>query len=286
MKTRPSRKLPAKWLSVFFVAVLVVIAAFSAESFSDWRTSSVRLDEKKCQTYIDDLRAALPGNWPDVWSDADSERDFARRLSEHFNANDLIEALPGLSMKPGWRLAYEWSWDGPQLYAAPSGSNSADAPQVSAQSRSDKADRIESLSKSKTSRELSFTRYVETDGSPESHFQLVALAVMGSNFWRFGQALYEEDWIVASESGLPRRAKTEEDLLEFSVPDDTREKAQELRLSPTAVTRGDYVDISVIAFNKWEGFSRVTFTLNTRGNVPIRLAEKEILLQYDCGIFF
>ena len=127
-----------------------------------------------------------------------------------------------------------------------------------------------------------------TDGSEEGFFQLTVFCLMGDEFLLQWHALYHDQRIICTKTGLDRVfAEVDSGATLFrKMESDARQKAYALDLKPTVRMDKKNVTVQVVVFTKWGGFQRRSFVFQRIA--PHRLldgAMKE-LVHYDCGLSF
>jgi hypothetical protein len=254
-------------------------------------TEVSHLNGETCQETVNAFRAVLPSSWPDEERAADESMEhYLARVQKEFTADEVFSALTGLKMSKSYELDFvmDTSYDcEPVLYA-----RRANQPAYTQFS-----DLLEQRGGHgflpyifDTDIRDQYLNFVQTDGTSESYFELVVLHVMGTHFWQRGHSNYHDETIVCHTSGLPMPKSGQlsdmELAIEFVVPAPIFEKAQYLNLDPVVVKRHNQVDVSVVVFSRWKGFSRVVYSVSEESPHRIRVTDEDLLLPYDCGVRF
>ena len=198
----------------------------------------------------------------------------AQRDGSEFDPNLYFTVLTHLSMSPGYVLDYVYDYNGmggrPVLYARPEGEALyATYEDFAASALEDDA----------------YLKAVVVDGTPESYFELVALSIMGSQFYLDWHANYNDTRIVCDTAAL-------ESLLdEIGSPGSEMRAADQARarsidLEPVIEIGEAAVQVQIVTFTKWGGFFRETYSLERPFPYTIMDVQVEELVAYDCGIMF
>lgn len=224
------------------------------------------------QRTVDEVSSLLPGQIPDHLLAYD-----AVKTGEEFDVNRFFSVLDHLSVKPGYTLDWVYFYEGiggePLLYARP-----VDQPPYRTAAEYGEAEGHWSLP------ETRYLDHVQVDGTAGGFFQFVVLHAMGSQFYQYWHAAYNDTIIVCDRAGL-------EALLSPSGPSgrlplDLREKALTLDLKPVVELEEDLVLVRVLTFTKWGGFKEKRFTIRREFPHEILQIEEQTLIEYDCGFTF
>jgi hypothetical protein len=198
----------------------------------------------------------------------------AQRDGSEFDPNLYFTVLTHLSMSPGYVLDYVYDYNGmggrPVLYARPEGEALyATYEDFAASALEDDA----------------YLKAVVVDGTPESYFELVALSIMGAQFYLDWHANYNDTRIVCDTAALENLLDTIGTVgNEMRAADQVR--ARRIDLEPVIVVGEATVQVQIVTFTKWGGFFRETYSLERPYPYTIMDVQVEELVAYDCGIMF
>jgi hypothetical protein len=199
----------------------------------------------------------------------------ARRLGGEFDVNAYFEILEHLSMEPGYTLDYVYYYDfmagNPVLYARKVDEPANQTYSEYAQKQGDPA--------------TDYLNHVQTDGTDEGFFQLIVLRMMGSQFYLWWHANYNDFTPITSWEALQARLDSAEEMCSKSTGE-VGKQATRLDLSPTFEYAGEYVTVKVYAFSNWGGLRLFTYTIQRQFPHHLQASGFEIRIPYDCGIVF
>lgn len=134
----------------------------------------------------------------------------------------------------------------------------------------------------------SYLKRVIIDDTPIGYFQFVVLRLMGSQFYLFWHAGYNDKTIICDYAGLEAllAGHAQEGPESFSLPSSLMDKATRLNFEPSIVFSQQSVTVKVVVFTKWGGFIQEAFQISRRPPQRILKESHTVLLAYDCGISY
>lgn len=133
-----------------------------------------------------------------------------------------------------------------------------------------------------------YLNHVVADGSEESFFQLATLSLVGEQFYLFWHANYNDWQIVCDRDGV-KAIIDDINQSNFGAPFSPLQKTRALAisdLSPTVRLNDETAEVRLVAFTRWGGFYRLTWTIPRQFPHQFQPAQKEQLVPYHCGITF
>jgi hypothetical protein len=249
------------------VAIALLIVGIAPASAQRPTPAPISIQEA-CHTAVNGLDA-LTANLgrPDHLTYGD-----LARWPGDFDANTYFTVLDHLTLPEGYVLDYVFSYisegDKPFLYV-----RQADTPpytEFPMEWRNNVPDYLDS---------------VLTDDTPEGYMQLVALDVMGEQFYLAWHAFYNDIRIVCDQDELEPILMHENGYNQM-LPEDVQQAARELDVTPTVEIGEESVKVEVTIFTKWGGFLRLTYTISRDEPHTILEAESTTLVEYNCGVMF
>jgi hypothetical protein len=192
-----------------------------------------------------------------------------------FDPNRYFEVLTHLKMQDGFILDYVYSYQGiggqPLLYAR----------------RVDEKP-FQTETDFRAAQPASFLSAVEADDTPEGYLQISLLALMGSQFYLFWHAGYNDSQILCGSSDI-ERIISENAQSGFGMKMNEAQKLKARAISrpgPAVEIKADHVTVSMVLFTNWGGFIRRTYTINRASPHTILDVQNETLVEYNCGVMF
>jgi hypothetical protein len=276
------------------------------------------LDGTACEEVVRSLQNILPKDMPKEAVNVTTD-DLLRELRSLFDVNSVFSVLKNVSMEEGYILdyVYEVTFLGnrPLLYARkaqdpswynvvqykrdqlaqdnkPPTFHTSVPPEAPSLARSFLVEVIqpryvtlEVYEKEKRARRgASYLRHVRSNGTPEGFFELVLLDIMGSHFYQFSHALYDDDQVICVPSGIPGEKRPEDRSSTFGLPKEVFQQAATLDFQPRVEFAGEHVRVTVVTFGKWRGFARETYTLKRDFPHDIVDIAERILIVYRWGL--
>jgi hypothetical protein len=192
-----------------------------------------------------------------------------------FDPNRYFEVLTHLKMQDGFTLDYVYSYQGiggrPLLYARPV----------------DEKPYLTDI-EYESAKPESFLSAVETDDTPEGYLQISLLALMGSQFYLFWHAGYNDSQILCASSDI-ERIISENEQSDFGMKMNVAQKLKARAISqpgPVVEIKDERVSVSMLLFTNWGGFIRRIYTINRAAPHTILDVQNETLVEYNCGVMF
>ncbi len=192
-----------------------------------------------------------------------------------FDPNRYFEALTHLKMREGFTLDYAYSYQGiggqPLLYARPVDEKP-----------------FQTEAEFNVAKPESFLYAVQTDDSPEAYLQFSLLALMGSQFYLYWHAGYNDSQVLCGLSDI-ERIISENARFDFGAKLTPMQKLKARGISqpgPLVTINDDRVTVSMLTFTNWGGFIQRTYTLKRAFPHTILEVQNETLVEYNCGVMF
>lgn len=274
------------------IAILLT-AAFMAVSIT--ACAYRQLDTGKAQAAVDRLIALQEPHkhLTDLWESGKwkpkEDTNLTSLLRTEFQVDAILSAFPKLSLLPKTTLDYVYyqnnigGW--PVLYSRPADA----APFDTFEELTNAMPQAQSRGMLTNTWSQGFGFYLDSiraDGSADSYFQLITLYLMGDQFFHLWHDGYHDERIICTKSGLDAFfQKSDSHISDFDrrIPDDVREAAYALQLSPQVNFQTDTVLISVVIFTNWGGFQRRIYTISRRFPHRLLNEDRQELINYTCG---
>jgi hypothetical protein len=224
-----------------------------------------------CRAMVDALSALTGGlEIPSNFQTSDPVK-----TGGEFDVMQYFSVLDHLSVQPGYVLDYAYHFDGmggfPRLYARPTNQ----APYATESELSAAGDIP------------GYLDFVQTDDSPESYFQLALLSMMGSQFYLYWHADYNESQIVCSKADVTDIVASLNGDFGYPISFIARIRAALLKdVGPVVTVSEQAVEVRVTTFTRWGGFFQQVFTINRSMPHTILNVQEINLVPYDCGVMF
>jgi hypothetical protein len=192
-----------------------------------------------------------------------------------FNVMQYFTVLDHLSMQPGFILDYVYHYDGmggfPVLYVRPSGqppyATEADLATVGETS--------------------SYLDYIQADDTPESYLQFVMLSMIGSQFYLYWHADYNDSQIVCDKVAVSNIVSSLNGDFGYRISLPSLIRAAMLKdVGPVVNIGAQVVEIRLMTFTRWGGFFQDTYTLTRSFPHAIQGIQEKNLVPYECGVMF
>jgi hypothetical protein len=211
----------------------------------------------------------------------------AVKTGEDFDVNAYFSVLDHLAMQPGYVLDYLYDYNGsggsPVIYAR---SEDQDPYLTFSEFYADTIGDRTWEEWFEVSR-VEYMDHIRVDDTEEGFFQYVVLRKMGTQFYLFWHANYNDDRIICDQSLL------DELLADLAEPDfglelspELQDQARALDVEPRVEIGEDAVEVRVVIFTKWGGFIEERYTIARSFPHKVLEEETETLVPYDCGINF
>jgi hypothetical protein len=195
--------------------------------------------------------------------------------ADAFDVNDYFKVLTHISMQEGYALDYVFPIDFlgafPMLYARPE-----DQPPYT------------SMEDVPENTELgNFRDHLEIEDTEQGYFEYVIMDIMAGQFYLVWHANYNDTEIVCSREAADAIVEVINSG-DFGMKFDAKQKTQVramMNIEPVVKFTEDSAVVEVVAFTKWGGFFRQTYTISRSFPHAIEM-EEENLVPYECGIMF
>jgi hypothetical protein len=127
---------------------------------------------------------------------------------------------------------------------------------------------------------------IKVQDSNEGYFEYTILQIIGSQFYLYWHANYNDARIVCVPDELEIVFKDIDNPKYAAVDGNFKASARALDLQPVIEVNGNSVVVKVVVFSKWGGFSRYIFTIDRAAPHSVTGYNKETLLEYQCGLVF
>jgi hypothetical protein len=192
-----------------------------------------------------------------------------------FDVMQYFNVLDHLAMRPGYVLDYIYHFDGmgglPIMYVR-------HASQPPYASESDLATAGETSS---------YLDYIQIDDTPESYFQLALLSVMGSQFYLYWHANYNDSQIICARVDVPDVVTGLDGDFGYPISLIGRIRTAFLRnVGPFVELGVQSAKVRLITFTRWGGFYQQIFTISRSSPNTIQGVQENNLVPYDCGVMY
>lgn len=192
-----------------------------------------------------------------------------------FDPNDYFNVLTHISMRDGYALDYVYPVDFlgsfPLLYPRP-------VDQPSYASAADVPEGVELGN---------YRDQLEIEDVEQGYFEYVVMDIMASQFYLVWHANYNDLQIVCDKDAA-YAIVDETNSQDFGAKFDLQQQAQVRALTnvePLVKLTADSAIVEVVAFTKWGGYYRRTYTISRSFPHEVEVKD-ENLVEYDCGIMF
>ena len=204
-------------------------------------------------------------------------REDATRTAEDFDVMNYFSVLKHLSLEPGFVLDYVYYFDGmgghPVLYVRPGDQPAFET--YAAYMRGVDGDTAGHA----------YLDSIHVDDTPEGFFELVTLDVMGSQFYLFWHAGYNDRRILCTRDAADQVIKAS-DRSGAPMDNKTQTKALKLDFEPQVTMGDETVEVQVVTFSLWGGFRQEIYTIHRAFPHTILDISHKDLVPFDCGIRF
>ena len=212
--------------------------------------------------------------------------DPARQPTD-FDPNQYFQVFTNLNITPGYQLDYIYFRDQvggkPLLYARSVDSAPFQTYEEFLQPYGDETPDEYSFEPLDHAR--NYLEQIQVDGSPESYFQFIILALLGDQFYLDWHGAYNDTMILCNSSDLARvDAEIADFPSDFSPEDISR--IQTIELLPVVLVEEKTVTVRFVSFTKWGGFFENVFVMDKDNPVDLIDAQWNSLVEYDCGIVY
>ena len=197
------------------------------------------------------------------------------KTGDEFDPNDYFNVLTHISIQEGYALDYVYPVDFlgsfPLLYPRP-----VDQPPYASA-----ADVPEGVKLG------DFRDQLEIENVEQGYFEYVVMDIMANQFYLVWHANYNDLQIVCDKDAA-NAIVDETNSQEFGAEFDLGQQAQVRALTnvePLVKLTADSAIVEVVAFTKWGGFFKRTYTISRSFPHEVDVKD-ENLVGYDCGIMF
>jgi hypothetical protein len=210
------------------------------------------------------------------------------RTGNMFDVNEYFMVLDNLKMEPGYTLDYflvgELMGALPKIYARKLSEENyhswKEYPEANISGNYHGRLDTRTPTQEKIDPYLS---HIQTDGSEDSYFQLIALYLMASEFYLNWHDVYHDEIIVCNQEGLDKFFKWRNPAPEDKQHAERYAKALQIDFTPRVERESDRVIVRIVFFTKWGGFFEKIYTLNRE--IPLRFLDIKTtkLLEYGAS---
>jgi hypothetical protein len=233
-------------------------------------TSSSQVDlSKECKVLSKSVREIFPDEFPDYLLEGEINRN------GEFDPNQFFVILNKLSMTKGETLDFVYEHNSgnglPILYARSIDQNPVE--------------RTEQLPENYQG--IEYLSHLNVKDQKDGYLQYALLSALGGQFYLFGHGNYQHYDVVCDSRDLEEivvKISTNEKMMMLSSDDQS--KARNIDPAPVIKVGDDKVEVEILLFSMWKGFIRQTYIIDRKS--PNRLLDlnEEIIVPYNCGIFF
>jgi hypothetical protein len=204
-------------------------------------------------------------------------------MGGEFDLMSIFDILDHIRMEEGYKLAYVYHYDFMGGYPIVYAYDIEAEPFMSHQEYL--TGRAECLAVDDALPGCSALDHVETDGSDLGYLQLVLLDLMGSQFYRYWHAQYNDTTPIATQTALEEMIASVSDPYIPLTNQEVR-KAKAINPIPKVTIGEAVIKVRVVWFTKWGGFYESKFEIEKAFPHTITQDSTENLLEYDCGLMF
>jgi hypothetical protein len=197
------------------------------------------------------------------------------KTGNEFDVMQYFSVLDHLSINPGYVLDYVYHYNGmggyPVLYVRP-----VDQPPYRTE---------EDLAVGGDS--TNYLDYIQTDDTSESYFQFVLLSKMGSQFYLFWHADYNDSQTVCDKANVIDIVSSLNGDFGYRISPASWVRAFLLKdVGPSVNINEQTVEVHLVTFTHWGGFYLETYTLSRSMPHTIQDVQETNLVPYECGVMF
>jgi hypothetical protein len=251
---------------------------------SSLRNHSANSEADNCRTVVDGFYAMRK----DLGLPEHFQYGNPFRQATDFNPNQYFKILPHLHMKPGYELDYVYFKDElggkPLLYAR----KTDRAPFQTYKEFLKSYDETISYegSYSQLKHDLDYLEKIQVDGSPESYFQYVILAVMGDQFYLLWHGNYNDTRILCNFDDI-KNVEEEIQCFDMAFPKDVVDRIEEIDFSPAVLIDGKTATVRFVTFTiMWGGFFENIYKLDMLNPGKLMDIKRNPLIMYNSGLAF
>jgi hypothetical protein len=215
--------------------------------------------------------------------------DFLRHDTD-FDPNNYLNVLTHLSVTPAYTLDYLYSTNGlggvPLIYARKKDAAPFKTDVEYHEVHPKKADN--EVVFTTFDRGSDFLKNIRVDGTPESYYQFVALAVLGNQFYLSWHANYNDTKILCDFNDN-KYVDAEFEAFKsptISLPQNIRDASRTIDYKPVVLIGDKSVMIRLVTFSKWGGYSEHIYTVDKQNPYQLSTIKNNLLIDYHVGIMF
>jgi len=216
--------------------------------------------------------------------------DIPYRQGSDFNPNRYFNVLTHIKLAEGYKLDYIYSANEmggrPLLYARRSNTEPFQSyDEFLASFGEGEADVGSFITENHRYDYLSQIRLAKT---PESYFDLIALAFLGDQFYLYWHGLYNDEQILCDPSDLKYvhadMQYFRDDGIELRPVE--LDKIEDIDFKPVVILGEDTVTVRFVSFTKWGGFYENVYLMEKDNPLQVLDVQHNPLVEYDCGMRF
>jgi hypothetical protein len=201
---------------------------------------------------------------------------------ERFDINEYFSVFPHLSVEPSYVLDYVYLYrpagGEPVIYARP-----IEQPSFLTYAEYEEVKYPDGFPGWPEIR-YGITDHIRVDDTAQGFLEFIVFRTMGSQFYQYGHAGYNDVKIICDPPSLETLLKSLDHPPLWVIPSDVQQKARSLDFQPVVEIRDDTVLVKVVTFSKWGGFIRGSYIISRDFPHKILEEKKETLVEYDCGV--
>lgn len=223
-----------------------------------------------CPDLLSAVRAIQPAEPPETLAQTGVKQ------GGEFDPNAYFDVLTNLSMHEGYTLDYVYPVDFLGSYPVIAARSLDQPPYASPEDLP--AD----------SGSTDYWKYVEIQDNAQGYFEFTAFYIMANQFYLVWHANYNDFGIVCDRGAVDAIAE-EINSGNFGIEFDAEQNAKIRAMTdiePLVKLTDSTAVVEIIAFTRWGGFYRMTYTIERAFPHEIIDVQEENIVPYDCGIMF
>ncbi|MEM3473643.1 MAG: hypothetical protein QW735_03545 [archaeon] len=240
------------------------------------------IDPVQCQKQVNRIRRLQnKANVSSFYDNLDeSTTDAYKNLRSSFDVNEYFKILRHLSVEKGWKIDYYY------LYTFYSG-----RPVIFAYDENINI-RVEELSNFQFGKipedikiDEHYLDHISLDGTKESFFEYVILAITGEQFALWWHSNYEDLEVLCTHEAVEKILnKTRRDYK--NLDEKTITLALRINPTPSVIIKDEYAIVKIVVFTKWGGFYKLEFHISKQLPHKELKFNKKLLVGFHCRIWF
>jgi hypothetical protein len=274
---------------IVIIALVITIIAGGLCSGCATVTGDKALSASWCQETVNAMRKIQPVTIPGSLA-SNTMKD-----GGEFDVNDYFAVLRQLSMEKGYVLDYVYVNDGsgglPILFTRakeqiPFSIFDEYVEATANVTRPENDMSLIWLVEEKQDGVFGFGNKIKIQDSNEGYFEYTVLQIIGSQFYLFWHANLNDARIVCVADEMEDVLSDIDSSGLAAIGGNFKASARALDLQPVVEVSGDTVTVKAVVFSKWGGFSRYTFNISRTSPHSVMGYNKDVLLEYQCGLEF